>query len=341
MASSSRARYVLLVFFISITVISSYNQPINAYASSDVKLSNVDMVIKNLNDGASWINYSAHATNVQLDAIDKIDLRFDLRDINMVESTIQGNQVAATTTINERYSIVTLTLADSLIHNNAVEINLYFSTNEIHEQIGTDEDNSIILNEAIYYFRPGAAVENLTLSMILPEYSLLSCSCASPVFPKPDKNYTDGRRIAFVWKKNLLLPGQEIAYIVKYNTPISITSQEELVLINLVYLGLGGMMGVISMIILHHYAILPYQKSRDCIENTVVVSSHEKMVLDYIRKRGGSCSQRDIYRELGLSQSMASMVLTNLEERKIVKRIRKGRENKVHLLDNLDEGITR
>jgi len=54
---------------------------------------------------------------------------------------------------------------------------------------------------------------------------------------------------------------------------------------------------------------------------------------DLLTRKGGLCSQRDIYDDLGMSQSLASMVLTGLEQRGVVRRFREGRKNVVHLID--------
>ncbi|MFW9799035.1 MAG: helix-turn-helix transcriptional regulator [Candidatus Thorarchaeota archaeon] len=44
--------------------------------------------------------------------------------------------------------------------------------------------------------------------------------------------------------------------------------------------------------------------------------------------------QREIYEELNLSQSTASMLLNSLEERGLIRRFREGRENVVHKIDD-------
>lgn len=64
------------------------------------------------------------------------------------------------------------------------------------------------------------------------------------------------------------------------------------------------------------------------------ISTQEQEILDLLSVRGGSCPQREIYENLDMSQSMASMMLTSLESRGLIKRLRSGRENIVHIMED-------
>jgi uncharacterized membrane protein len=52
-----------------------------------------------------------------------------------------------------------------------------------------------------------------------------------------------------------------------------------------------------------------------------------KDVLDFIKKEGGRTTQKDIRKNLGLSEAKASLIVTELEHDKKVRRIKKGRGN--------------
>lgn len=54
-------------------------------------------------------------------------------------------------------------------------------------------------------------------------------------------------------------------------------------------------------------------------------------VLDLIRKEGGRTTQKELRRHLPLSEAKISMMLTDLESRGLVKRIKQGRSNVVSL----------
>ncbi len=63
------------------------------------------------------------------------------------------------------------------------------------------------------------------------------------------------------------------------------------------------------------------------------ISTQEQEILDLLSVRGGSYLQREIYENLDMSQSMASMMLTSLEGRGLIKKLRSGRENIVHTME--------
>jgi uncharacterized membrane protein len=65
----------------------------------------------------------------------------------------------------------------------------------------------------------------------------------------------------------------------------------------------------------------------------VGVTSEEEEVIEIIRRKGGSCSQKALYTGLNLSQAKVSIMLNNLEERGVVRRFREGRENMVYLIE--------
>jgi uncharacterized membrane protein len=56
-----------------------------------------------------------------------------------------------------------------------------------------------------------------------------------------------------------------------------------------------------------------------------------KDVLNFIKKQSGRTTQKEIRKNLGLSEAKASLIITELEHKKIVKRIKKGRGNVIIL----------
>ena len=54
-------------------------------------------------------------------------------------------------------------------------------------------------------------------------------------------------------------------------------------------------------------------------------------VLKFIKKSGGRITQKDLRKNLGLSEAKASLIITELEHKKIVQRIKKGRGNVIIL----------
>ncbi len=74
-------------------------------------------------------------------------------------------------------------------------------------------------------------------------------------------------------------------------------------------------------------------RSRQLVGTNGSSSKHEREVVQLLSGKGGSCLQREIYENLDMSQSMVSMLLTGLEERGLIRRLREGRENIVHLVE--------
>jgi uncharacterized membrane protein len=63
------------------------------------------------------------------------------------------------------------------------------------------------------------------------------------------------------------------------------------------------------------------------------ITNEESMIIESIQMKGGSCSQKDLYRQLDISESKLSLVLSGLEEKGIISRIRNGRENFIHIME--------
>ncbi len=64
------------------------------------------------------------------------------------------------------------------------------------------------------------------------------------------------------------------------------------------------------------------------------ITQEETTILETLQVKGGSSSQKQLYTELDISESKLSLLLSGLEEKGLVKRFRKGRENIVHKMEN-------
>ena len=179
-------------------------------------------------------------------------------------------------------------------------------------------------------------IQNLTFSAALPQHAILDLYEASPLYPSPSGNYTDGSKPIYVWYIDVLLPGQEVVYIVKFQMPAAIIDSNPatvtsnpifIVIISAVFAGLA------VLTIERIPGWIKRLNSRELIVSGKI-SSQEQEILDLLNVRGGSCPQREIYEELDMSQSMTSMMLTSLEGRGLIRRLRSGRENIVHIMED-------
>jgi uncharacterized membrane protein len=194
------------------------------------------------------------------------------------------------------------------------------------------------LSHLIYYIRPINEIQNLTFTAILPAHAVLQTDVSASLFPSPSSNYTDGQSSIFVWLSELLLPGQEVAYIVKYQIPSAImqTDPAQPSLTQLNPLGvLFVIIGGVSVLFVERIPVVIRRFKTRTVLTPIRLSKQEEDILLFLSKKGGSCPQREIYEELDMSQSLASTILTSLEERKLIRRFREGRENMVHILEDM------
>ncbi|TFH10926.1 MAG: MarR family transcriptional regulator [Candidatus Thorarchaeota archaeon] len=188
----------------------------------------------------------------------------------------------------------------------------------------------------IYYIRSLNKIQNLTFSAALPQHAIINHDAAAPLFPSPTSNFTDGSRSIYVWEVDVLLPGQEVVYIIKYQRPVILVDEgTNPVASNPLFLVIisGVSAGLAVLLIERIPGWIKGLISRELIVSGKI-SSQEQEILDLLNTRGGSCSQKEIYENLDMSQSMASMMLTSLEGRGLIKRLRSGRENIVHIMED-------
>lgn len=262
-----------------------------------------------------------------------IDIRLDIRSMNVTGSFLGGSYAETVPTPEERYTVVRVFSATVIPINTTSHLSLTLTTGELQQRQDPTPTGPLCTNHFIYYLRPLNEIENLTFRTHLPAHATLESDAAAPLFPIPTSNFTDGNRMVFAWEAAVLLPGQEQAFIVKYQLPTGLL-QTESQPANLLFYGIAGAaLGVFAVLIIERLPAA-VRRFRTRKESTIsVVSSQEQQVLSLLDKKGGSCLQREIYEELNMSQSMASMLLNSLEERGLIRRFREGRENVVHKMD--------
>ena len=262
-----------------------------------------------------------------------IDIRLDIRSLNVTGSFIGGTYAETVLTPEERYTVVRVLSASVIPVNTTSHLTLTLTTGELQQRQDLTPTGPLCTNHFMYYLRPLNEIQGLTFRTHLPVHATLESDAPAPLFPKPAGNFTDGNRLVFTWETAVLLPGQEQAFIVKYQLPTGLLQTESQPANLLLYGIAGAAIGVFAVLVIERLpeAVRRVGTKR---ESTIsVVSSQEQQVLSLLDKKGGSCLQREIYEELSMSQSMASMLLNSLEERGLIKRFREGRENVVHKMD--------
>ena len=298
-----------------------------------IVLSSTDIVVTALSNDTSEVSFSSLVMNTGQTAISSFQVRFDVHHLNMMETKVDGVAAVAEVTQADRYMLITVTPVRAIDNTTPATLSIRFATSSIQERIGLSPDGSMYEHHLLYYLNPLNEIRNLTMSVIMPPYAILQEGVAAPLFPRPTSNYTDGSRSVFVWSTPRLLPGQEIAYIVKYQLPVGVTAStySEILVVGVVTVSV--LTGAILALFLERVPRLLIRLRRPGLVQIAGISNHEAEVIQFIAQKGGSCTQRDIYAELNLSQSMVSTILTTLEQRGTIRRFKEGRENLVHLME--------
>ncbi|MFX1559121.1 MAG: helix-turn-helix transcriptional regulator [Promethearchaeota archaeon] len=331
----------LVVGFLLVIIVSGGVTQVSSQAGSqDLVMSNMTVTATLDFECTTSLLIDSEVTNVGSTTLDYFDMRIDVRNLNVTRASLNGTAVPTTIIPESNYNLIRITSSVPLVPGAKVILHLNLTTDCLQDQIGLTDEGTMYVSHLIYYIRPLYQIQNLTFSIILPAHAILRSDAAAPLFPNPTMNYTDGFRHIYLWYRDSMLPGQEEAFIVQYQLPALIVEPQQTPL-NSAILGIALLfLGAISAIIIERIPILLKRFRARTVITPVRLSKQEEQVLDFLAKRGGSSPQREIYEELDMSQSLASTILTSLEERKLIRRFREGRENIVHLMEDSEVQIT-
>jgi uncharacterized membrane protein len=297
----------------------------------DVILDPVQIKATMTQEGVTTLNIRARAINLGSTSINTLSCRIDSLEVEIITAQVNGTSTTASSIRRDRYTEVVLPLPIPLEENDTlwVEVNLEATD---FQDIGTGFDPSLYYEDFTFYIRPLTEIANFTFTAILPQDALLSRESVVPIFPAADSNYTDGTSLAFVWFTDSLQVGQERVFIIQYQYPNSQLSPSGSYIVESIII---AVLGIIAGIALTIGGPKVYHRLRRIgTVKFVGVTSEEEEVLEVIRKKGGSCPQKDLYTEFDMSQAKVSLILNNLEERGLVRRFREGRENVVHIMED-------
>jgi len=331
---------IVAVFILVVSVSTNSTTQVNGQqvGNQDILMANLDIKAALGTDCDTTVIVQSEVKNVGTIANDFFDVRIDVRSINVTSASLNGTAVETTVIPASNYMIVRIFPITTMAASSSFILHLNLTTQCLQERIGLNEDQTMYLSHLIYYIRPINEIQNLTFTAILPAHAVLQTDVSAPLFPSPSSNYTDGQSSIFVWSSELLLPGQEVAYIVKYQIPSAIMQTDPAVpsLTQLIPLGvLFVIIGGVAVLFVERIPVVIRRFKTRTVITPIRLSKQEEDILSFLSKKGGSCPQREIYEELDMSQSLASTILTSLEERKLIRRFREGRENMVHILEDM------
>jgi len=327
-------RIVLSILFVTLVVCTIMPVSGQSYLAQDESLSfdSIDIRIILFENGTSSLMLNAQVTNLGLNPVSEVRVRFESLDLILNRVVVDLKHTDALVQQFDRYSEIVILLDDDLASGSSVWISMELSLHDLQTNIGFSSDGTVEYWDFIYYVRPGSIYTNFTLTVFLPSSATLSQDSVSPLFPDPVSNFTDGQSLAFEWNTSILQPGQEKVFIAKYQVATKNGAPSgflifEIILVGVLGISLGIFFGVFGSRIIQRIRSIGAVKF-------VGVTSEEEEVLEALRTKGGSCLQKDLYVSMDMSQSKVSLILTNLEERGLVRRLRDGRENTVHLCED-------
>ncbi len=282
-------------------------------------------------NGSTHLSVDATIRSAESGADAMLSFRIESLDASLLLVTLNESLADAALQKLNRYSLVEIQLERQLDVGESIRLHIELVCGDIISQTTPPFPGDAMQGSFIYYVRPSVAFYNFTFQLVLPPHASLSQETIAPIFPETQSNYTDGHSIAFIWDVDELQPGQESVFIAKYEVPLSVVTETSFPLIHLIALAVSSFFFGVLVVKYGPHAL---NRIRNIGSVKVVgITDDEEEMLDIIRGKGGSCPQKDLYMVSGMSQAKVSLVLSNLEERGLVKRFREGRENIVHIIE--------
>jgi hypothetical protein len=299
--------------------------------TSNIILGPINITAVMDNEGLTTVSVRARMTNLGSSAATHLNFRIDSLDAALTLALVNETSADAEIVKHDHYTEVIIDLGFSLETNASVWIELGFLVSDFQSDLTVGADSSELIGDFIIYIRPLTTYANLTFTAQLPQGAMLSDESLVPIYPDSDANYTDGSSISFVWAVASLQPGQERVFIIKYQTSNYASDVISSFLVESIIISLLGITAGIGLAL--GGPRLLYRLRRIGKVRFIGVTAEEEEILEVIRRKGGSCPQKDLYTEFEMSQAKVSLLLNNLEERGIVRRFREGRENVVHIME--------
>ncbi len=327
----SRIHLIILIIILSFLLVPRAEAQTEEITSPELLIDPISITARMEVNGTTHISIHGGVTNLSNASINQIRFRIESIDLSLRSTSFDYNPAQATITRMERHSMILITLTETLEAGSSGQLDIEVISKDFQSPLEISDDGNSMQGSFVYYMRPHVAIANFTFTTILPEYYSLSDESLVPIFPNSDSNYTDGKSLIFVWETPSLQAGQERAFIIRYQADhvetVANTSPFLILTILLVGIAIGS---VLTFIV---------PKAVQRIENLgkveyLGITSEEEELLGIIKEKGGSCSQKELYRRLPISESKVSLLLGNLEERGAIRRVRDGRENMVYLSED-------
>jgi uncharacterized membrane protein len=205
---------------------------------------------------------------------------------------------------------------------------------------------SYVTSDFIATFKAPYNIDNLYVDLTLPENAVLQTPLSqatfssSSAYPTPSRATTDGRSITLNWKNHGLEKDDEQSLFVRYVLP-----NNYIFVFIVSILGLMLVFGLIYLLFMRKKKIgVDIKDTQEIIAQSVESSekngngfeSHlkedEEQVVNILKQRDGNqCEQGTLRVITGFSKAKLSVLLKELEDRKVVYKEQRGKKNLVFL----------
>lgn len=162
-------------------------------------------------------------------------------------------------------------------------------------------------------FQFSVPVRNFSLEITVPA----DMAVVSPIYPTPTSFYSYRETLVVKWKKDTLEVGEEFLVLLGYKPVSSPSSQRNFIF----YLFAAAFIAFVTGL---------YLGRREKPSPEYVVAD-EKLVLDTIKKAGGKIIQSDLVKNTDFSKAKVSKILSELENRNVVRKEKYKRTNLIFL----------
>ncbi|UCE10167.1 MAG: MarR family transcriptional regulator [Candidatus Thorarchaeota archaeon] len=321
---------LLMVLFL--LFVATVPDPGDVTPGQDLLFDPINIRVEMASDGITLVIIETRVTNIGNISRSTVELRLESLQITRVSAQVDGEDVDTLVVEVERHSIVVVEVPGGLAPDQSRSLSLEIESGDIQTSFSLASGSQNLRGSLLFYFKPNSRVGNLSMTAVLPVHASLNYESVTPLYPNANQNFTDGESLVFVWFLDELQPGEEKMFLVSYVIPYVPPAQEGLSITAAFIAGLLSGLGILSVVVFR--PSLPTRAGDDNDVPFAGLTSEEETILGLIRDKGGSCSQKELYTQLSISESKISLILRNLEERELVRRLRSGRENTVHLVDS-------
>jgi uncharacterized membrane protein len=204
---------------------------------------------------------------------------------------------------------------ETLVEGNAVVIPL---SDNSRITLAYRTDFYVDGDDFLYDFMPAFDIEQLVLLVVIPEKAQLeeSLNDGGSIYPRPTRALTDGKRMTFIWEREGVHEGDELALYAKLERDSH-----------------GFVAGVaLAITVLVSGVVYLIVRRRPSAHIDKHLKEDEQIIINVLKQREGRKIEQGTLRVVtGFSKASLSRLLSELEARNVVHKEKRGKKNVVWL----------